>query len=606
MKRRSLCAFLSSISFSVVCFAQETDSSLDNLVEAYQFHKSRLQGDIEHLNEKLKVYEKHSWLPEEIQQRILLKKESLGALSGGSDEGSQAETMADILAEKGRSGVLEKRARVDSKGLALSNTPINSGLVNTKVAHVHRTELAELRRRIRYQSPSSADSWQKLKQAEILDQILSRREVLVDMDELGDLKNALPRGLFKAIRDNTASISRSVLSVNDIEALSGSEWLSKVRELGEMFASDIIAEIYENPNEVSKSWLREAGLKAIEPLSKKEIAVQLKRQKVLLSEEDKALSHDERRDSWVKAKSKISKIYHSPAFRNLEMEAQSEARERGLEYRSSFLNEINGIADREVHVDGRETELTQYFGKARLQGHTNACTSFALLDSMEWLGAPRLSTAYAHSLTTAASFLADEDLTQFPSRLSFNFSRLVNKSGDELIQRMDTPSSDPFTFLKALSLGIPRESAHPFHQKKWLVEDLNAVKGRVHSLSSLRYTNDPLSLEEIKSIIKQGMILPINIKYSDRTILEDWIQPEPSAGIGHSLIIAGYGHGSSPFDSAKDEPNGKDYFVVRDSFGEREIHYNISVDELLPIIEVYFSLGKSGCYRKRLGSMKLT
>ncbi len=88
------------------------------------------------------------------------------------------------------------------------------------------------------------------------------------------------------------------------------------------------------------------------------------------------------------------------------------------------------------------------------------------------------------------------------------------------------------------------------------------------------------------------MILPINIHYSDRTILEDWIQPEPSAGIGHSLIIIGYGFGASPFDSIKEEPNGKDYFIVRDSFGYQEIHYNIAVDELLPIIDVYFSLGE--------------
>ncbi len=62
--------------------AQDSRASLDDLVESYQFHKRRLEGDIEHLHKKLEHYKEHLWLPEEIKQRILLKEESLGALAG--------------------------------------------------------------------------------------------------------------------------------------------------------------------------------------------------------------------------------------------------------------------------------------------------------------------------------------------------------------------------------------------------------------------------------------------------------------------------------------------------------------------------------------------
>ncbi len=420
--------------------AQDKEEELDDLVESYQFHKRRLEGDIEHLQKKLAHYKEHPWLPEEIRQRVLLKKESLGALAGGAAQDTKAETMLEILAEQGRSGGFEKRSRGDKTGMELMKNPTRIGIIYPKKQMVKRIDTSIMR-------------------------YLGRRGP-IDYDELISKVGKL-KAYFAVdhVIDHSAALSKSIASVKIISKLPASDFYNSVMQLSETFASDIEAEIYENPDEVSKTWLKEANLMAIAPLEKEKLAVQLKRQQALLSKEDKALTSAERRKNWEEAKSVIFKLYHSPEVRKLAIEKHREQLERQLEYRDSFLENIKYRDDRKAHFDEKETELAQYFGVVRLQGHTNSCTAFALLDSMQWLGAPSLSTAYAHSLASAASILRYPELTAFPSRLSANLSQIVNKTGDDLIDRMDRPSSDPTTYERILKLGIPEESAHPFMKK---------------------------------------------------------------------------------------------------------------------------------------------
>ena len=61
---------------------------------------------------------------------------------------------------------------------------------------------------------------------------------------------------------------------------------------------------------------------------------------------------------------------------------------------------------------------------------------------------------------------------------------------------------------------------------------------------------------------------------------EDWLHiPPMTTSMGHVAVIVGYGQGIDPRDMVE-----KPYFILRDSFVDRPMHYKVAVDELLPKI----------------------
>ncbi len=506
--------------------------------------------------------------------------------------------MLEILEEQGRSGVVKKRNRDDQTGRSFTEGPVRSALVRTnmiKLSKIHILDLdnlehlglkpgffegilrkAKVEEARKYLSPTlgeiKTDSYQS-RVAQSLQDSLNRE---------GESGTS-----FKVIyySDKSEKLSAS-LDLADTLTVEQKSKIEMLKSLLLILGSPILSEIYENPNEISKTWLRQTSLASFDPVSSEQIAQQIAKQEAYLSEKDKKLEVSERSKRWEIAKRKLLAIYHSPFIREAELERvafeKAVSRKSVAEY---FTDQKELLPDL---IDG-DFELAKGFGKPRLQGSTNACLSFAILDSMEFLGAPRLSVGFSHSIAAAYKLLAGKK--HLFGLLKQNAKTLTNKSDDDVVKRLDQGVESDVMSKVVLAEGLPLDEDFPFREKNWLVEKPNAIPGRVYQLDGFRAEDASLSMEEVKNIIGRGHIIPIAIRHSSRSVLEDWIQPEPVSNDSHALIIIGFGFGSSPFDSAREEAIGKDYLIVRDSFGDREIHYKVASDELLPLIEQVFVLG---------------
>lgn len=329
-------------------------------------------------------------------------------------------------------------------------------------------------------------------------------------------------------------------------------------------------------------------------------------QNSLLSEEDLAKTPEEREEDLHQAINAALKVYHSETYqKNRAATYHKQTPEEDildLKWRS-ILSDDDSPANKRASDEG--------FPRMTLQGKTNACVAFTVVHAMEaFEGVPELSKDVAYSLTLMTESegakvfdnpqdyfkdaarqeieneikaiesmpILKEDIEQVREFLTKKLESIDSSDSEELYKIIDRGASFKGTF-QAVNLGLPASLGKPF-ETRFLPMTLNHIEGRNFKTTGFAKQNGSISQKALQVLLDRGVRPMVSISDANRSIEEEWIRPEPTSQIGHALIITDYGRAVDPFDLRE-----KDFFEVRDSFTDHPIHYRVSAEELLPLIQ---------------------
>lgn len=540
-------------------------------------HKQRLETDIAELKKKREIYPDHIWLPESIDTTIRLKEDALYYVRTAQEKITAAfangETIPRLHDPKDAQEYCGSQPEESEFGRE------NSGLSSFLMS---RSRLAEtITSKIPIGPRNHGEHYlESIGAYAATGMPLEERKRFLGLPP--EMRRAL-RHLAHPYQENpylSTALKKAEALAQALSTRLPEDYQERIHltNLTEALSTIALQEIYESPETLSPSWLRNEEIDRGSLLNDEEKQKQLAHQSTLVSPEDKRLSKEERLSRWHRAKAKLLAIYHSPAY-----QAQRFTEHHNF---SSTFEDTSRIVDglsKAMRKEKPETlppsiDLSAQFQKPRSQGQTHACVGFAIVSDMETFGTPLLSPLLAYSLMLATEWLNTSALPNNPKQALLENAELKLHE-QNFYKKIDSGVS--FYSIGILEkYKIAPEEDFSFVEAGWMPEDLSGIQNRNYSLKNYFRQYGSISELGLKQMLAAGIAPVVSIKYDGRTIREDWIRPEPVSPLAHAINVVGYGQAFDPFDLQY-----KTYFLIRDSFTPQPIHYRVSSEELIPLIQ---------------------